>query len=45
MVALGVVSAREKRPVEAVAEGGKGCCGWMLVRRSELARLAVALEV
>lgn len=36
--AFGVASAREKRPEEAVAEGGNGCWGWTFVRRSEPAR-------
>ena len=30
--AFGFASAREKRPAVAVAEGGKGCCGWTFVR-------------
>lgn len=34
--ALGLASAREKRPAAEVAEGGKGCCGYTCVRTVEL---------
>ncbi len=37
MGALGLASAREKRPAVEVAEGGKGCCGYTFVRTGAVA--------
>jgi hypothetical protein len=35
--AFGLASARANRPAVAVAEGGKGCCGYMFVRTGAVA--------
>lgn len=35
MGAVGLASARLNKPEVEVADGGKGCCGYMFVRRGD----------